>query len=781
MNELTLKKLGFFEIIKEFKKYLKSEENKFLADKIYPFNNINDANKEIEITEEFFNILKHSSFPISSFHNLNPIFDEIKKEGSFLQPENFMILLNFFQVSSGVKRFIEELPDDYYKIKTKFLLKIHEFKLLIIAIKRTFDEKGEFLDDASYELKRIRTEIKSIRNEINDKLHNFLYSGKYDKILQDKFVTIRNNRYVLPLKLNFAQKIKGIIQDYSQTRETVFVEPEFVVRLNNKLAWLYQEEYNEKIRILHELTENVRVNLDKIKETYESLKRIDFIHAKAQLGRFMKANPVYLNENQCSIFNALNPILLLTKDKVVPVDLKFENKRVLIVSGANTGGKTVSLKTLGLITLMAQAGFLVPVDENSKIRFFTKIFVEIGDEQDILLDLSSFSAHIQNINSFINECDENTLVLIDELGSGTDPLDGAAIGRAIIEYLLKKNSFAMITTHIQDLKSLNYIYPEVENVAVDFDEKLMKPKYKLIYGVAGKSYGIDIAEKLNMPKEIIELAKKYYENRAEELSKIVKNIEEFKRELYEKERQLIIEKQKANLEKEKFRKLREKLLKEKDSIKNALELKYKKKLEKLLKETNKVFEEAKKLLTAKEIALLSQKKSQIESEVKDILGSKKEKNLKKAKTKIEDLYIGQKVRVITSNTKGKILSIDVKKKSVELLLENNVKINLPVESIEPVKDEKESKSITIDVQKVPVTYSINLIGKTVEEAVEELDRFLDKAILNGAQEVEVIHGVGSGKLKKGIWKYLETKDFVKNFYTPEDRPGGIGITIVELR
>ena len=781
MTEQSLRKLGFYEILKEFKKFLRSEENRSKVDEIYPFKDIKEANNEIEVTSEFFKILNFTSFPISSFQDLNAIFGEVKKEGSFLQPENFMTLLNFFEVSNAVKKFIEELSDDFYKIKTKFLLKLHEFKLLIIAIKRTFDEKGEFLDDASYELKRIRTEIKSIRNEINNKLHDFLYSGKYDKILQDKFVTVRNNRYVLPLKLNFAQRIKGIIQDYSQTRETVFVEPEFVVKLNNKLAYLYQEEYNEKIRILHELTENVRLNLNKVVETYNTLKRIDFLVAKAQFGKSIKAIPVELNDEKCEIYNALNPILILRKDNVVPIDLKFINKRILVVSGANTGGKTVSLKTLGLITLMAQSGFLVPVDENSKIKFFEKIFVEIGDEQDIMLDLSSFSAHIQNINSFIKECDANTLVLIDELGSGTDPLDGAAIGRAIIEYLINKGSYAMITTHIQDLKYLNYIYPEVENVAVDFDEKNMRPRYKLVYGVAGKSYGIDIAEKLNMPEEIIKLAKKYYENRAEELAKIVKNLENFKRELFEKERLLILEKQKASIEKEKFRKIKEKLLKEKDSIKNALEMKYRKKLEKLLSEVDDLFKKAKKMLSAKEIAEISKEKSKLDLEANEILAKKKDKREKIKPVNIEELYIGQKVKVISSGVKGKILAIDVNKNEVELLLENNLKIVLPVNSIHPIENRTESKGITINVDNLPKTYSINLIGKTVEEAVEELDRFLDKVILNGAEEVEIIHGIGSGKLKKGIWKYLEEKDFVKNFYTPDDRPGGPGITIVELK
>ncbi len=779
--EHTLRKLDFYKIIAELKKKLKSEENRKLVENIVPYSDISEANREIEITEEFFKALKYSTFPISYFQDLNNIFDEIKKEGSFLQPESFMVLLNFFEISTLIKRFIEELPDEYYKIKTKFLFQLHEFKLLIISIKKTFDEKGEFLDDASFELKRIRTEIKNIRNEIQDKLHSFLYSGKYDKILQDKFVTVRNNRYVLPFKLNFAQKVKGIIQDYSQTRETVFVEPEFVVKLNNKLAWLYQEEYNEKIKILHELTENVRINLPKIKETYNALKRIDFLHAKALLGISIKANPVYLNEKECVIYNAYNPILLLTKDEVVPVDLKFENKKVLIVSGANTGGKTVSLKTLGLITLMAQAGFLVPVDENSKIRFFRKIFVEIGDEQDILLDLSSFSAHIQNINSFISDCDENTLVLIDELGSGTDPLDGAAIGRAIIEYLLKRKTFAMITTHIQDLKYLNYIYPDVENVAVDFDEKLMKPRYKLIYGVAGKSYGIDIAEKLNMPKEIIELAKKYYENRSEELSKIIKNVENIKRQLFEKERELIIEKQNAKIEREKFKKLRDKFIKEKDIIKSAIELKYKKRFEKILAETNELFQKVKEILKAKELAEISKRKSELENEITKLLKKEEKPDEKVIPAKIEELFIGQKVKVISSGVKGKILSIDLRKKEVEVLLENNLKIMLPVNSVAPYKDKVVSNGIKIDIDNLPINYSINLIGKTVEEAIEELDRFIDKAILNGVEEVEIIHGVGSGKLKKGIWKYLESKDFVKNFYTPDKRPGGIGITIVELK
>ncbi len=776
----TLKKLGYCEIIRSFSKFLCSEENIQNLSLIKPFTDIESANREIDIVNEFFKIFEIGTFPIGKFENISNLFDIVRKEGSFLQPKDFISILNFLKVLKEVKKFISELSDDFYKIKTKFLINLHDFNLLYISIVKTFNEKGEFLDDASYELKRIRSEIKSIKDQIQDKLHNILYSGKYDKFLQDKYITIRNNRYVLPFKLNFAQKIKGIVQDYSQTRETVFVEPEFIVQMNNRLAYLYQEEYNEKIKILHELTEILRSNLIKLEESYLNLRRIDILVAKARFGKSLKGIPVYLDKKECEIYNALNPILLFTKEKVIPIDLIFKNRKVLIVSGANTGGKTVSLKTLGLIILMAQTGFPVPVSENSKIRFFEKIFVEIGDEQNIMLDLSSFSAHIKNINSFIRECDNNTLVLIDELGSGTDPQDGAAIGRAIVEYILKKNSYAMITTHIQELKYLNYLYEEVENVAVDFDEELMKPKYKLIYGIAGKSYGIDIAEKLNMPEEIILLAKKYYDNKSQELSKIIYNVELYKKELIEKERNLILELQKLKIEKDKFIRLKEKIKKEKDQIIKQVQEKYRKRIDKLLNEIELMYEKCKKILSAKETSELAKEKKNIINKVSLILNNTQLEKSNSMKN-INDFFIGQRVKVLKSGVRGKVLNININRKEVEVLLDNNLKINLPYFELKPLDDFTQySNHITIDIGNIPECYSINLIGKTVEEAKLELDRFFDKVLLKDIKQIEIIHGIGSGKLKKGIHTYLKEKDFIKNFYSPEDRPGGAGITIVEI-
>ena len=779
MNQNTLKKLGYYDIIEKFANYLYSEENRKNIKKISPFDLIEKANKELELTERFYKIIEVDQFPLSKFSDLNKIFSTLKIEGNFLQPKEFLKLCEFLEIVKETKKFIEQLSDEHYIVKLKFLPNLEDFSYLILSIRKTFDEKGEFLDSASFELKRIRNEIKACREQINEKLHNFLYSGKYDKILQDKFVTIRNNRYVLPFKLNFAQKVKGIIQDYSQTRETVFVEPEFIVQLNNKLAYLYQEEYNEKIRILHELSEIARSSLTEIVNSYKNLLRIDFLNAKARFGKFMNARCIYLNENELKIYSALNPILIFTKENVVPVDIIFENKKILMVSGANTGGKTVSLKTLGLIIALAQSGFMVPVREDSKIRFFKKLFVEIGDEQNILLDLSSFSAHIENIKSFIEDCDDQTLVLIDELGSGTDPQDGAAIGRAIIEYLIKRKTYAMITTHIHELKYLNYIYPEVENVAVDFDEKLLIPRYKLIYGIAGKSYGIDIAEKLKFPKEIIELAKKYRETKQEEVAKIIKNIEELKKQLLEKEKNYILAKQQAEIEKEKFKKLREKLLKEKESIKKSIELKYKKKMEKLLDEVENLHNKIKSMLSAKELAQLAKEKIKIIEQYSS--ATKEKKETLSPTLKIEDIFIGQKVKLKRTNSRGKILNVNQEKNEVEILLENNLKITVPIAELSPMVEEEKSKNIVINVSKLTNFNTINLIGKTVDEAIEELDRFLDKAIINGEEKIEIIHGIGSGKLKKGIWEYLKEKNFVKKFYLAENEPGGIGKTIVELK
>jgi len=522
--------LQFNEILDTLLKFSKAEANQENIKNLEPFQSIFEANEEIEEVSNFLKVINEESFPEIDIENLSNIFLLLKKEGGFLQTQDFLKLLNLFKISASVKNLIEKLDDDFYKIKIKYNNKLHYFKYLENLIETTFDEIGEFRDSASPELKSIRSKLRDTRNQILDKLNEFLFSGYFTNIIQETIITIRNNRYVIPLKPNFAQRVKGIIQDYSSTRNTIFVEPDFVVNLNNKLAYLHQEEYNEKIRILTEITEEVKNNFYEIDESYKNLIKIDFKVAKAKLAKKYNFLPITLNENENKIINAYNPILAIHGKNVVPIDLLFENKNILIITGANTGGKTVALKTLGIISLMAKCGFPVPVSEKSKIKFFEKIFIDIGDEQDISSDLSTFSAHITNINSFLEHCDNNTLIIIDELGTGTDPKDGAAIGRALIEYILKKDSFAAITSHIEDLKYLNYVYDKVENVSVAFNEKNIKPEYRLIYGVAGHSYGISIAEKLKFNKEVIKLSKQFYNETSSEFLKKLIDIDNLKKE-----------------------------------------------------------------------------------------------------------------------------------------------------------------------------------------------------------------------------------------------------------
>ncbi len=789
--EKVATKLQFDIILEALKSFSYADANSDKILSLKPFDTFYEANEEIDELSSFYDASREVNFPRILLKDMGGIFLILKKDGSFLQPLDFLSILDLLKLSSELKKIIEDLGDTYFKLKLLYQGKLHSFKYIENLIQTSFDESGDFLDSASPDLKRIRQKIRDTRNDVIEKLNNFLYSGFFINIIQENIITIRNNRYVVPLKSNFHQKIKGIIQDYSSTKNTIFVEPEFIVNLNNKLAYLQQEEYNEKIRILTELTDIVKSSLHDIEQSYKTLLTIDFKLAKVNLAKKYNFSSINLDEGELKIISAKNPILVIKEKDVTPIDILFENnKKILIVTGANTGGKSVALKTLGLITLMAKSGLPVPAAKESKIMFFENVFVDIGDSQDISSDLSTFSAHIKNINSFLDRCNHNSLVLIDELGTGTDPKDGAAIGRAMIEYFIKKGVFALLTTHIEDLKFLNYIYNSVENVSVSFDEHSIKPEYRLIYGVSGRSYAINIAEKLNFNREIIEASKKFYnENSSEFIQKLI-DIDNLKRDLLERERQVIIEKQKVKIEQDRYLRLREKMISSRDEIKDAVREKYKKRYEKFISEIDTLFQESKSVLAAKDFAKLMEKKRAKIDElsknfIKKIKQAKESSNTNKPDIKITDFDIGSQVKHIRTNQKGRIESIDLEKGKFNVLFDNNLKLTLHFKEFVPLTPSEKRR------EKIDISYSydtpnqnnlsgINFIGKSVEEAVFELEKLIDQALLTGVDKLEIIHGLGSGRLKRGIDQYLKGVDAVKRHYSPIERSGGLGITIIEL-
>ncbi len=776
--------LQFNEILKVFKTFVKAEENRSVVDKLLPFDNIYDANEEINEIRCWTELLKENPLPDIDIGDLTPYFIVLKKEGTYLQPQELILFSHFIYISGLYYKLIDNISEDYGLLSIKYNKKIFQFKYIENLIKNTFDESGEFYDGASHELQSIRSKIRDTRSKILNKLNDFIFSGFASTVIRETIVTIRNNRFVIPLKPNFSQKVKGIIQDYSSSGQTVFVEPDFVVSLNNKLSYLKQEEFYEKIRILTEITDVLRDNFFELNQSYKTLLKIDLKIGKAKLGIKYNFNLINLNKELFSATEVRNPILTVQNKDVVPIDILFKNKRVLIITGANTGGKTVALKTAGLITVMAQMGFPVPVNSESKIKFFSNIFIDIGDAQNLSEDLSTFSAHINNINTFLESCDKDSLILIDELGTGTDPKDGAAIGRALIEYFLKKGSFVIITTHIEDLKYLNYIYDKIENVSVNFDEETIKPRYSLLYGISGKSYAIKIAEKLQFNKEVIELSKSFYNKSTTEFLQNVINIENLKKELLDKEKKLFMEKQQISIEKEKYRKLKEKLIKEKDKIKNLIKAKYNKKYEKLIIKFDNLLQQLRDVLTAKEYAkLVSEKKKDIKELKKEVTEKKSEHvEVFNYSNSISDFFIGKRIKHTKTGIRGRVTHIDTTSKNIEVILENNLKITVNYKEIVPVDENKNSEfSINYHYDTPVKLFKLNLIGKRVEEGIAELEKYIDHAILQDADKIEIIHGLGSGKLKKGITEYLKSSSLIKNYYSPIEQNGGLGITIAVLK
>jgi len=776
--------LQFENVLYELSVFVKADENKEKIKFLEIYKNISEANEEINEVACWTKLLQDEPLAEPEIKDLSVAFTVLKKEGSYLQPQDLIQFAHFLYICGIFKNLIDNLTEEFALLSIKYHNKIFQFRYIENLIKNTFDESGEFYDNASQELKSIRSKLRDTRNKIIEKLNDFIFSGYATDIIQEPIITIRNNRHVVPLKTNFSQKVRGIIQDYSSSGQTVFVEPEFIVQLNNKLAYLKQEEYYEKIRILNELTDTLRDNFYDLHVSYKTLLTIDFKLAKAKLGIKHNWELINLNSENFDVIEAVNPILSIGGKDVVPVNITFKDKRVLIISGANTGGKTVALKTAGLIAIMAQMGLPVPVHKKSKIKFFEKIFIDIGDAQNISEDLSTFSSHITNINSFLKNCNRDSLVLIDELGTGTDPKDGAAIGRALVEYFLKKEAFVIITTHIEDLKYLNYVYEKVENISVDFDEKTIKPKYSLIYGISGRSYAIKIAEKLNLDKEVIALSKSFYNESTSEFLKDIINIEKLKKELIEKEKKLILEKQAVLIEKQKYLKLKDKLVKEKEKIKGLIKAKYEKKFEKLENRFNKTISLLKNHLSAKEYAdIVSKAKKEAENIKKEIV-YKKTDTVHSGNFSISEFFPGKRVKHSKTGVKGRVLSVDTYGKKLEIILDNNLKIFVPYKDVIPVSESNDNSKAFYEsyTREAPQTlFKLNLIGKTVEEAVSEIEKQIDYAILKNADKIEIIHGLGSGKLKKGISDFLSSSEYVEDFYSPIEQSGGLGITIAVLK
>jgi DNA mismatch repair protein MutS2 len=728
----------------------------------------------------------HGPLPLEGLEDIRESLYKVKVEGSLLTPAELLGICRVLEVGNRTKRFVTRLTTPYPHLLKK-VEQIHVLENLEQVIRRAINDQGEILDSASLKLKKIRQDLRLTRDRIQNSLKDLFKRSDLQKIIQEPIITIRNNRYVIPVKTGFQSKLRGIIQDQSMSGATVFLEPIEVVELNNRLITLDAEEREEIHKILLELSAKVREHLDAIQITTDILGEIDFIQAKARLSEKWKGTQPRICEDKCiSLIQARHPLLLIQHEgeehKVIPIDVRIENEiNMLLITGPNTGGKTVSLKTIGLLILMTQAGLHIPANIHSELPLFQKVFADIGDLQSIEQSLSTFSSHISRIVHILNHADARTLVLLDELGAGTDPAEGAALGIAILEYLDQIGAKVVVTSHHDSLKTFAYTHPRALNASVEFDINTLSPTYRLLFGLPGKSNAFIIASRLGLPENIVQRARSLMGSEFIRLEKLIQKLttdsEFIEKAREEAEQSYALAKQAQ----EKWLTTVQTLEQERQDI------------------LNRATTEAKEIVDAarrKAKYILTQMQTVEERQAVKLLETLKQDS-QKLKNRIQpsskvlqnisqsgELHIGQFVQIPSLNQKGTILGLNKDKKTAEVQV-GSVKLQVSTSQLvplsKPISPQVEEIQPTLGIEPVKdeiVRGEITLAGKPVATALEELDKFLDEAVLAGLSSVAVIHGIGTGKLKAAVEKMLSTHPQVAAYNTAEHYGG---ITLVKLK
>ena len=791
MNQKTLYKLEYDKITAMLEEQASSFRGRQLCRRLKPMTDIDKINTYQEQTEAAFTRIIKKGRP--SFGDAAPVEESMKRleiGGTLGSGELLRIcrlLLNAARAKSYGKHDTQEELSDCLDA---YFESLEPLTLLSGEIERCIISEDEISDDASSTLKNIRRNMESINGKVHATLTG-LVNGPLRTYLQDAIITMRGDRYCLPVKAEYRGQVHGLIHDQSSTGSTLFIEPMAVVKLNNDLKELYAKEQEEIQVILARLSEETAAYIEEIRTNYRALTDLDFIFARGALAVDMNASrPLFNTEGRIRIRDGRHP--LLDAKKVVPITVSLgEDFSLLIITGPNTGGKTVSLKTVGLFTLMGQAGLHIPAGDRSELSVFRQVYADIGDEQSIEQSLSTFSSHMTNIVSFLKDVDEHSLVLFDELGAGTDPTEGAALAISILSHLHKQGIRTMATTHYSELKVYALSTDGVENACCEFDVESLRPTYRLLIGIPGKSNAFAISGKLGLPDYIIEDARKRLSDQDVSFEDLLTDLET-SRHTIEKEREEI-EAYKREIEALKAKTLQkqEKLEEQKDRIiREANE-----KAAAILRDAKEVADETMKNFRkfGKEnisAAEMEKERERLRQKIKDTSSSSAIQRQTPKKThKPSDFKLGESVKVLSLNLTGTVSSLPDSKGNLTVqmgILRSQVNIS-DLEIIEEqnpytAKNMRRTNKGKLKMSKsLSVSPEINLLGKTVDEAVAELDKYLDDAILSHLNTVRIVHGKGTGALRKGVHEYLRRQKHVKSYRLGEFGEGDAGVTIAELK
>lgn len=794
MNTRSLYILEYNKIIDMLTEYASSPMGKKLCKELQPSTDLTTISSlQGETNDALVRIYKHGSVSFNGLKDIGASLMRLEVEAALTSSE-LLDVASLLGITLGVKQYGENVAEDHYAdcLDSSFS-ELVPLENLCSEIRRCILSVDEIADDASSDLKSIRRNIKLTNEKLHNQLTFIVNSQSNQTYLQDNLITMRNGRYCIPVKQEYKSNFPGMIHDQSSSGSTVFIEPLAIVNLNNELKELANKEQLEIERILSSLSTQVAYELDTIKSNMAILTNLDFIFARASFAKsYNGTEPVFNDYGIIDIKQGRHP--LLDKKKVVPIDIQLGDEyNMLIITGPNTGGKTVSLKTLGLFSLMGQSGLHIPAFEGSKLTVFRDVFADIGDEQSIEQSLSTFSSHMTKIVSILEEASYDTLVLFDELGGGTDPTEGAALAISILSYLNSQGIRCMATTHYSELKTFALTTDGIENACCEFDITSLRPTYRLLIGVPGKSNAFEISRKLGLPDHIIDNARSQIDSSALDFESLIADLEDSKATIDN-------EKKEIELLKAETLELKNKLASKQDNI----ESKKADILRAAREEAQDILEEAKTVAdeTIRKYNKWSQNPAKANNKAMEAQRNKVRTSLnsvsgnleykpKKVKTTHDpkDFKLGDSVHVLTLNTDGIVSSLPDKKGNLTIQM-GILKSTVPISDLE-LLDEPVLTEDSISKYAVKTSHSsmnkaatirpeINLLGRNTDEAIAELEKYMDDAYISKLPQVTIIHGKGTGALRKAVHEYLKKQKNVKSFRLGEFGEGEAGVTIVEL-
>lgn len=782
INRKSLKILEFDKILTAICNFANSECAKKHILSIKPSTDINEVDYLLNLTEQAYRVMfEHCSAPSFSIDDISDILISVSKH-SVLSCGEILKVGRILKCSRIIVNTINNLNDDRLEDLKAIASNCFVDTELENSIYESFLGENEISDNASLALKSIRQSIKNCNERIRQKLMSYITSSNYSNYLQDSLITMRNNRYVIPLKCEYSRQIKGLVHDQSASGATIYVEPMAIVELNNELRTLMAEENNEIERILQYFSQKINYVHEELDIAFKNIILMDSIFAKARYAQEIKAKRATINnKGYVNIINGRHP--LIEKQKVVPVSISVGGEyNTLLITGPNTGGKTVSLKLVGVLSLMIASGIFVPCDEESELAIFDNIFCDIGDEQNIEQNLSTFSSHLTNLIYICNHVTPNCLLLLDELGGGTDPAEGSALAVSLIEYFNNKECRTITSTHYNELKEYSYTNNKVATCGMDFDPVTFKPTYKLIMGHTSSSNALEIATVLGLNKDIVDNARSRLSKEKVAFDNIIKGAEKSRKMAIEYEEQAKLSYQKAKQAQEESQKLIDNLNEQKQRLQEKMKKSAKELLGDYLDEADELIEELKECIKkGDEQALFEARK--LRKKISDIQidDEKPQKTYKKLDGK---LAVGDNVYIKSLDNTGEILSINEKKKECRVkvgIMTTNIKLSecerILINNIkEPVK-----VTVSKEFSNKAFSFELNLIGQRVDEAISNLDLYLSDAVMHNCSEVRIVHGKGLGILKDAVHEYLRKSPYVDTYRLGKYGEGDNGVTIVTLK